>query len=571
MPEQSFMKSLFHGVIAEELAFPWPEIAAADRDKLQRVSDDVRKLAADHVDAAWIDAKSTLPEAVRRGVREIGLLGARIPTDLGGLGLSTVAHARLMQEVASIDGSLALTLLAHDLGHQSLLLFGSDAQKRRYLPKIARDGWLCAFALTEPLAGSDAASMHTRAEPTRDGEGYVLRGEKAWILNGGDAQLFSVFARTSADALSKPHIAAFLVERAHGVTSSDEVHTSGMRGASMTAIRFDGAAVPAANLIGEPGRGFRVAVEALNRGRLGIGAACVGMTKKVVARALAHAEQRRAFGRPIGQFGLTKDKLGGMMVDLFALESVVHLTAGIVDARVAEDSLESAICKVMGCETLIRATQTAMSIVAGPGFVAGSPWERGMRDAQAFLTYGGTNDILRCFIALAGMAGPGREITEVSRAMREPIKGFGLLSDFAIRKARSALGRERLHRVHPLLNKETVLFEEVTAELTRNVDKVLRKHGKEIAEMQFTQRRIADLASDLFGIAACLSRTSRAIERKGEEGARREIELTTAFAARAEQRMGAIVRAFERNDDELLKGIAARATIDGGYPLDVLL
>jgi acyl-CoA dehydrogenase family protein 9 len=184
--------------------------------------------------------------------------------------------------------------------------------------------------------------------------------------------------------------------------------------------------------------------------------------------------------------------------------------------------------------------------------------------------FAGTNEILRCFIALSGMQGPGKALAEVSRAMREPIKGFGLLSDFAIRRAKSALGRERAHRVHPILNKETVLFEEHVAELAKQVERALRKHGSEITEMQYTQRRIADLAIDLYALAACLARTTRAIERKGEEGARREIELTTAFGGLAQERMAQTIRAFERNDDELFKGIASRTYVDGGYPFDVL-
>jgi acyl-CoA dehydrogenase family member 9 len=235
---------------------------------------------------------------------------------------------------------------------------------------------------------------------------------------------------------------------------------------------------------------------------------------------------------------------------------------------VVDYSLESAICKVFGSETLWRVANETLQIAAGIGYMNEYPYERLMRDARINLIFEGTNEILRCFIALSGMQGPGRELADVVRAMREPIKGFGLLSDFAIRKARSALGRERLHRVHPLLNKETVLFEDYTAELARNAEKVLRKHGKEIAEMQYTQRRLADLAIDLYALSACLSRTSRAIERKGEEGARREIELTTAFAGHAAERMAENVRDFERNDDELLKGIATRTYADGGYPFD---
>jgi acyl-CoA dehydrogenase family protein 9 len=194
-----------------------------------------------------------------------------------------------------------------------------------------------------------------------------------------------------------------------------------------------------------------------------------------------------------------------------------------------------------------------------------------LRDARATLVFEGTNEILRAFIALAGMQGPGQRITDVARAIREPVKGFGLLSEFAVKKARSALGRERLDKAHPALRRETVLFEQYTEQLARQVDKVLRRHGAEIAEMQYTQRRVADLAIDLFGLAATVSRTTRAIEKNGEEGARREMNLCAAFANAAEKRMKGLVASFDENDDELLKGIATRAYGDGGYPFDVVL
>jgi acyl-CoA dehydrogenase family protein 9 len=198
------------------------------------------------------------------------------------------------------------------------------------------------------------------------------------------------------------------------------------------------------------------------------------------------------------------------------------------------------------------------------------PYERALRDSRINLIFEGTNEILRCFVALSGMQGPGKALADVVRAMREPIKGFGLLSDFAILKARVALRRERMTRAHPVLNKEAVVFEDYTAELTKNVDKALRKHGREIAEMQYTQKRVAEMAMDLFAIASCLSRTTRAIEKRGEEGARREIDLTTVFVASAERRLEEIVRSFDKNDDELRKSVAARTYTDGGYPFDVI-
>ena len=198
------------------------------------------------------------------------------------------------------------------------------------------------------------------------------------------------------------------------------------------------------------------------------------------------------------------------------------------------------------------------------------PYERCLRDARINLIFEGTNEILRCFIALSGMQGPGEALNEVSKAMREPIKGFGLLSDFAFRKAKSALGRERIVRAHPILSRESVVLDELTHDLVRNVDKVLRRHGRNIAEMQFTQKRVADMAIDLFAIASVISRTSRAIELRGEEGARREIALSHVFVNRAEKRLRDTVTSFDKNDDELRKSIAAKAYNDGGYPLDIL-
>jgi acyl-CoA dehydrogenase family protein 9 len=242
----------------------------------------------------------------------------------------------------------------------------------------------------------------------------------------------------------------------------------------------------------------------------------------------------------------------------------------MVDAKVSDYSVESAICKVFGSETYWRVANETLQIAAGIGYMQDYPYERHLRDSRINLIFEGTNEILRCFIALSGMQGPGNALVEVARAMREPIKGFGLLSDFAIRRARTVLGRERMTRAHPVLNRETVVFEEFTADLAKNVDKVLRKHGKNIAEMQYTQKRIADIAIDLYGVAACISRTTRAIQRRGEEGARREIDLTTVYVAQAEKRLRDNSAAFDKNDDELRKAIATKTYTDGGYPFDII-
>ena len=571
MADQSFMKSLFHGVIAESVLFPYPEPSEGEADALNALLESVRRFCAANVDSAKIDEAHEIPAPVLAGLKELGLFGMQIPTEYGGSGMTATGYARVMQEIAGIDPAVALTLAGHhSIGMKSVLLFGTEEQKKQYLPKLATGEMVAAFALTEPSAGSDAAAIQTRADRHPDG-GFVLNGSKIWITNGGFADLFTVFARTSAqEEGAKPRITAFLVERGMGVKSGPNEKKLGIRGSSTTAVYFDDVHVPAANVIGEVGRGFGVAMEVLNSGRLGLASGCVGGAKKLLRLAVERSQERRAFGRAIGEFGLIKDKIASMMARTYALESMTYLTTGLVDSNAVDYSIESAICKVFGSETLWSVANETMQIAAGVGYMLDYPYERWLRDSRINLIFEGTNEILRCFIALSGMQGPGQALTDVSRAMREPIKGFGLLSDFAIRKARSALGRERASRAHPVLNREAVVFEEYVADLAKHVENVLRKHGREIAEMQYTQNRVAEIAIDLYAIASVISRTTQAIEKRGEEGARREIDLTAIFVGDAQRRMAEAVAGFEKNDDELRKATASKAYADGGYPFDVV-
>ena len=572
MIEQSFMKALFHGVIAEDMIFPYPELPSDDRENTSMILDSVRRYFAANVDAAKIDRDHIIPPEVMDGLKSLGLFGLQIPTDHDGIGLSASAYARVMQEVGGLDASVAVMLGAHQsIGLKGILLFGTPEQKRRYLPKLATGEWTAAFALTEPSAGSDAAAIKTRAEISADGSHYVLNGAKIWITNGGFADVFTVFARTSSlEEGQKPKITAFIVERGMGVKNGPNEHKLGIRGSSTTELFFDDVKVPKENILGEVGRGFKVAMEVLNSGRLGLASGSLGMCEVLLKLALERVNERRAFGRAIGEFGLIKDKISAMLAQTYALESMTYLTAGIVDGKVSDYSLESAICKVFGSETLWYVVNDTLQIAAGIGYMQDYPYERMMRDARINLIFEGTNEILRCFIALSGMQGPGKALADVVKAMREPIKGFGLLSDFAVRKARTVLGRERLTRAHPLLSREAVIFEEFTGELASNTELVLRKHGKEIAEMQFTQKRIAEMSIDLFAIASCIARTTRAIERRGEEGARREIDLTSIFTTAAQKRLRQNVHDFSRNDDELRKAVASRAYTDRAYPFDIV-
>jgi len=565
----AFMKCLFAGVVADGLVFPYPEPSRADADEIHGVLESVRRFAKD-VDSARIDREERLGPEILSALRELGAFGWLIPKAHGGAGLSVTAYARVVQGLAAIDWSTALTVNAHaTLGASSILFFGSPELMSAYLPAIASGEKIAAFALVEAGAGSDAGAIQTRAE--RDGDGYVLSGEKVLVTNGGIADVFTVFARTSrADDGSKPRLTAFVVERGEGVTCTESDGKLGSRGASTCTVTLDRVRIPERNLLGDVGRGFKVAMEVLAKARLALASTCIGVSKRMLKMSVERCSQRKSFGRNISEFPLVKDKIAVMAAETFALESMTYLTTGLVDAGRTDFAIESAICKVFGSETLWRVTNEALQIAGGIGYLRSHPWERMLRDARLALVYEGTNEILRAFIALSGMQAPGREIVDVSKAMREPIKGFGLLSDFALRKARSVLVRERMSRAHPLLAREAVLFEEYTGQLAKSVDKVLRAHGKNIAEMQYSQKRVSDIAIDLYAIAACVARTSRAIDKRGEEGARREIDLTSVFTATAEKRLADNIASFDKNDDELRKAVADKTCADNGYPLDVI-
>lgn len=570
MSDESFMKSLFGGVIAEGLVFPYPEQSRYETDQVHAVLDGLRKFSVKSVDSARIDQDEAIGPETMSALKELGAFGWLVPKEHGGGGLGPSPYARVMQELTAIDGSLALTLAAHEsLAVTAILNFASEELKAHWLPRLATGESVAAFALAEVGAGSDAGAIQTRAD--LEGDEYVLTGEKAWVTNGAFADVFVVFARTSPkDEGAKPRLTAFLVPRGQGFSTGPNEPTMGVRGSNATSVTFDRVKVPRNNVLGEVGRGFKVAMEVLTQARLSLASGCVGASKRLLKMCVDRVGERKAFGRCIAEFGLVRDKIARMTASVFALESMTYLTTGLATAGQSDFTIESAICKVFGSETLWKVANEAQQIAGSLGYTRSLPYERLLRDARAPMVFEGTNEILRCFIALSGMQSPGRELEEVSRAMREPIKGFGLLSDFAIRKARSALGRERMSKAHQVLSRETVIFEEYTGHLARSVDKVLRRHGKNIAEMQYTQKRVANVAIDLYAIASVIARTTRAIERRGEEGARREIDLTSVFVAAAKKRLAEEIAAFDENDDELRKAIAQKTCADGGYPLDVL-
>ncbi len=589
----SFGKALFYGELREDLIFPFPRLGRSEQQQTHELCQKLHDFARSHIDSPAIDRDERIPESVLSGLAQLGLFGLNIPSVYGGLGLGAGASCRLFDALGEIDGSLAVTLGTHAaLAGRALSNFGSDDQKRRYLPQLASGSTLASFAVTEPLAGSDAASIRMRAEPQEAGQGFVLNGSKSWVTNGGLANLHVLFAQTVVPRQDSDvdRISGFLVEKGPGVVVGSERKKLGVRGASTTALYIEELRLSGEQLLGGLGGGFKVLMETVNFGRLAFAAICLGTTRTLLRLAVQHATSRHQFGRLLSTLGLIKDKCATMAVDLYAAESMVYLTAGLLDAqrggRVIDTSLETACAKVMASETLWRAATEASQIAAGCGYANDYPYERLLRDARLYTVYpGGTNEVLRCYIALNGLAGPGEQLARLSDAIKFPLRGYGLVVETLVDKVRTAAyGRAILVRHHPRLKREAVLIEDTIESLTREVDRVLRRHGRFIAEMQYVQRRVANVVIDLYGMCAAVSRASAALHSRDARGdhampeaggeldrAERELRLCIGFCSRASVRIQETLARFNQNDDELLKSIADDCYIGRPYPFDAVL
>ncbi len=571
----SFMRSLCLGEIEEEILIPYPEPSVAEKETLRAIAQSLKAMLGTHEKdfRAW-DAVGELPASYLQELREAGLFGLVVPEPHGGLGLGATAYSRVIQEVGRYDGSTAVTIGAHSsIGMRGLLLFGTEEQKARFMPKLATGEMIAAFCLTEPGAGSDAASIRTTA--VRDGDDWVLNGEKLWITNGGIADFFTVFAKTSLEG--RGHITAFMVTRdMKGVSSGPHEDKMGIRASSTTTVSFEDVRVPAANVLGEVGKGFKVAMRILNSGRTGLGGGSVGGMKRLIELSVQHARDRVQFGRPIASFGLVRRKIGQMVVDCYAAESVVNLVAGLVDRGFEEYAVEAAISKVLSTEALWRTVDEALQIAGGLGYMREMPYERSMRDARINRIFEGTNEILRLFIALTAMNDVADDLKDLAQSMRgvfaDPIKGFGVLSEYAKRRASLATGialtKGSWTLLSPALADETAVFEGATRALALAADRLLRKHGKGIIGQQLATSRLADVLIDLFALAAILARVSTRIEDHGEAAAAQEREILRAFARQAKRRIDGALAGIDENEDASVDALAGHVLEVGRYEWD---
>jgi alkylation response protein AidB-like acyl-CoA dehydrogenase len=372
-------------------------LPTAEHDELRAV---VRELADERIAprAAEIDEKAEFPHDLKDLLAQQDLLGTCFEERHGGTNLDTIAQTILVEEIARADATTSLIPIVQKLGALPILLAGSDEQKDRYFPRFASGEWLVAFALTEAAAGSDVASNRMRA--ARNGDEYVLNGSKRFITHGSVANAVTVFALTDPEAGGRKGMSAFIVETdSPGFAAPRVEHKMGIRGSPTAELTFDDVRVPAANRIGEEGEGFKIALETLDRSRLGIAAQAVGIAQGAVDASVSYAADRQQFGRSITEFQGIQFMLADMASQTEAARQLTYAAAARVDAGARDLPYWTSSAKLIAGDTAMRVTTDAVQVLGGYGYITEYPVERMMRDAKITQLYEGTQQIQRLIVA----------------------------------------------------------------------------------------------------------------------------------------------------------------------------
>src|SRR6202167_763794 len=463
--------------------------------------------------------KSGLMPQLLKKAGEMGLLSGGIPELYGGSGLDKVSSTVLSEKIAAY-ASFAVPQAGHSvIATVPIVFFGTEAQKQKYLPKIASGEWLSCYCLSEPQAGSDSLAARTRAVLSADGKNWILNGQKMWITNGGFADVFVVFAKVDGEKFS-----CFLVERDYpGFSVGAEEKKMGIKGSSTVPIFFENCVVPRENLIHEVGRGHIVAFNTLNAGRFALGAYCVGGAKKVLEVSAKYAKERHAFGKPLASFGLIRAKLGEMAIRIYAMESVLFRTAGMVESAVSaasagsaagdqskqamqvleEYAIESSISKVMGSEMADYCVDEGVQIFGGYGFHEDYPVARAYRDSRINRIFEGTNEINRMLI--------------IQMLMKRSMAGILPLIPAAMKLADEVLAGPSYEE------SESGAFAEEERSLTQAkkifllaAGTAVQKFREKLADEQEVMAALANVVMDVYAMESSLRRAQKASATRGE-------------------------------------------------------
>ncbi|HKW88927.1 MAG TPA: acyl-CoA dehydrogenase family protein [Candidatus Acidoferrales bacterium] len=536
--------------------------------------------------------KPGLMASLLKKAGEVGLLGGGIPEEYGGAGLDKVSATLLAEKLASY-ASFAVSHGGHaGIGTVPIVYFGTEEQKKKYLPRIATGELISCYCLSEPQAGSDALASRTRAVLSPDGQNWILNGQKMWITNGGFADVFVVFAKVDGEKFS-----CFIVEKgAKGFSAGAEEKKMGIKGSSTVALFFENCPVPKENLLHEIGRGHIVAFNTLNAGRFSLGAYCLGGAKKVLEVSSKYAKERTAFGKQLAQFGLIQAKLAEMAIRIYAVESMIYRSAGQIDAAIAtppegtsktqhgmhmleEYAIESSISKVYGSEVVDECVDEGVQIFGGYGFHEDYPVARAYRDSRVNRIFEGTNEINRMLI--------------IQMLMKRAMGGVLPLIPAAMKLGEEVLSGPSMEEAPtgPFAQEERLVANSKKIFLLA-AGAAVQKFREQLAEQQEIMAALANVVMEVYAMESCLRRAQKAAKKSSGgsaalmgDAARAfisdaadtvEREARTALAATVEgdnlRTQIAVLRRFAKRDPidtiALRRRVAAAVLAGDRYPFE---
>jgi hypothetical protein len=515
---EGFAGGLFMGKFDFAALHPYPNQSDAFLQRLGR-------FLKEKADPDEIDRTGEIPQEVFDGLAKLGAFGIKVSTDYGGLGLSQTNYCRAAVMLGSYCGNLTALISAHQsIGvPQPLILFGTEEQKRRFLPRVA-GGEVSAFALTEPKVGSDPAKMETHAEPTPDGEHFIINGEKLWCTNGVKAGVLVVMAKTPPKN-GKNQVTAFVVDTdTPGVEIVGRCRFMGLKALYNAVVRFHDVKVPRENIILAEGKGLRVALTTLNTGRLTLPAGCTGLAKRCLEITREWANERVQWGAPIGKHAAIADKISRMAAEIFAMEAMTFYTASLVDKDKRSDiRLEAAMCKLWASERAWEIVDATMQIRGGRGYETAQslaargekpiPVERMLRDCRINTIFEGSSEIMRLFIA--------REALDPHLKVGAPVLNSQLPGRVRLRAAMKAatfyagwypkqwIPFASGEHLNPKLARHIRWAERATHHLARALFHVMARFGPKLEREQVLLGRFVDIGTELFAIAATCARAQR--------------------------------------------------------------
>jgi alkylation response protein AidB-like acyl-CoA dehydrogenase len=470
--------------------------------------------------------------ALLRKAGELGLLGVEIPEPYGGLGLDKVSGC-LVSEKSARDGSFAVTFMGHTgIGTLPVVYFGTEEQKKKYLPRFATGEWISSYSLSEASSASDAMNAKARAVLSPDGRSWILNGEKMWLTNAGFADVYITFAKVDGE-----HFTAFIIDKGSpGVSLGAEERKTGIKGSSTRPLILADAVIPRQNLLGEIGKGHKIAFNTLNIGRFKLGAGCTGGAKGALRTALAYGKNRTAFGHPITDFGLVKHKLGEMAILAYVGESMVYRTAGMIDRnlagvtqaaealkRIEEYDVECSMIKVWCSEMLDYAVDETVQVFGGSGYVEDYPAERYWRDARVNRIFEGTNEINRLLV-------PGR-------LLRRAMKGELAFFDKAMSLMNEVAAPEAPPSAAGFLGAEAAALAGAKKVALLGLGLAAQRFGTELSEQQEVLGHFADIAMETYALESALLRARKKAAAAGDEACALQAAAVECFAQDALDRV----------------------------------